>query len=132
MNYPYPQPMFNPQMFNVPQQQRYQQPEQQYQQQQQPAAPTIKITNTGSKEEALSAQIPMDGTTTYFVFGNEILAKYFSFVSGKIETRLYVTETTEKVEEREDRLKNIENKLDELIKKSSAPSNSTKKKGEEQ
>ena len=90
-----------------------------------------RVVPVQSRQDALMAQIPMDGSVTYFVYGDELMAKSFSFLSGKIETKFYQPITLDTAEEaKEDRLKNIEEKLDELLKKQelSSQANTTKKK----
>lgn len=125
-------PGYNPQMMNP--QMSY--PQMRYNPAETQAQPTnsnqqSRVIPTQSRQDALMAQIPMDGSVTYFVYGNELMAKSFSFLSGKIETKFYQPVTLDVAEEpKEDRLRNIEEKLDELLKKQdvSIQTNVTKKK----
>ena len=78
--------------------------------------PANKLIAVTSIQEAQNAQIPMDGSTTYFVFGDTILAKNWSFATGKIENIYFKkSEDITKEETKTDRLAVIETKLDQLL-----------------
>lgn len=106
---------------------------QQPQQPQQAAVPvpTNKIFTVATLQEAQNAQIPMDGTVSYFAFGDTILARNWSFATGRIENKMFKAiveevETTTVEVPKEDRLKAIEEKLDTLITQSKYPINKNK------
>ncbi len=107
-----------------------QQPMQQMPQPQPSVNQNNSIINVASLQEAQNAQIPMTGAVSYFAFGDSILARNWSFASGKIENTLYkkVVDDTpqDPTPEKEDRLKIIEEKLDTLITQSKYPINKNK------
>lgn len=75
------------------------------------------IVRVSNATEARNAEIPMDSSVSYFVFGNSILAKNWNFATGKIEHKLYtLVENAEPIEEsKSDKLSIIEEKLDTLL-----------------
>lgn len=77
---------------------------------------TNRLFVTSSIQEAQNAQIPMDGTTTYFVSGDTVLAKNWSFATGKIENVYFKkVEEVENKNKEPDRLELIETKIDKIM-----------------
>lgn len=114
-------------MFNSP----YYMPQQNYmpQREQTPQLQPNVVNIVGSMQEAQNAAISMDGNVFYFLFGDTILARKWQFSNGKIENAIYKivpTEQEEQTDKKEDRLKNIEEKLDKLIVQSKYPINKHK------
>lgn len=126
MNAPYMQNYYqNPSMQQAYQQQMQNQYEQRLQNLQNQLTTTNnqhtnRIIPVASAQEAQNSQIPMDGTVTYFVFGDTILAKNWSFASGKIENVYFKKFIEAKAEEspKPDRLDSIESKIDRLLNQS--------------
>lgn len=97
------------------------------QSQNQPQTPQVsKLIPVNSIQEAQNAQIPMDGTVSYFVFGDTILAKNWSFATGKIENVYFKkAQETAQEESKPDKLAIIDSKLDQLLSKYKESSNTT-------
>lgn len=129
MNMHYNQPMQQG-YYNQPMQnnleQRLQQLQNQLTNQNQAPQQANKLVPVNSIQEAQNAQIPMDGTVSYFVFGDTILAKNWSFATGKIEN-IYFKKVQESVQEdtKPDKLTIIEGKLDQLLEECRQSNNET-------
>ena len=119
-------PIYNP---NLTPQQRLMQYDNMQMQQVQPQMQNFSVVPVSNVEEANAFRVDINGTPTFFFNAskNEVYMKRTNLQTGSADffTFIGVAQKQEQVK-KEDRLKNIEDKLDELIRKQTYPINKKK------
>jgi len=110
----YNTPMYNPQIQAL--QQRLNQFEMQQPQQQKPMPQVVFVADAN---EASRVQVDVvSGQPTYCIFGNEIICRQWDIAKGGVTSkRFLLQEDINNTPEQEDRLKTIEDTLQEILKK---------------
>lgn len=123
-------PIYNPNL--TPQQRLMQYDNMQMQQQMQQVQPQMQSFSTfpvSNKDEANAFRVDINGTPTFFFNAskNEVYMKRTNLQTGSADffTFVGIAQKQEQAK-KEDRLKNIEDKLDELIRKQTYPINKKK------